>query len=457
LGSVFGQVATPDSGLTFQGLIPIPGWSTAAAGIDLTSYNYVTQILYYADRTNHAVLAINTRTNAVVGWVPVPNCTGSCPSGVQVIPDLQKLVVTDRGTKTYIYDLDLPGAAPVAVTVPTAIDELDYDPIHQRVYLGNTTAPYFLTGIDLTGPKANKVTAQIPIPGAPEQPRFNPVDGFIYLTVPSIGVLIFDPDAGVQGTGAFVATFPLSNCSGNGNWIDPVTNTMLVGCNNVAGQAQVNLLDGTVLVKFPQANRDDVIGYNPGNRRWYSASGANTNNGGKCPATNTGTVFPIVGVFAAGTAASPAATLVGAACGGRGGSSLIVDAIHNNVYVPTIQYPLDPASATSGHAGVLVFHDPAPTPATPSHSQAQLGSYGLADFAAQGRTVYATAVLKGLMDGPTELVVTTTVGNEVIPCFEISGQAYCIADLVGDPVIGGMTLLGSNQKTIAKGRIALVP
>ena len=165
-------------------------------------------------------------------------------------------------------------------------------------------------------PNANTATASIPIPGAAEQPRFNPVDGFMYLTIPRVGVLVFDPNAGAAGTGAVAATFPLSNCSGNGNWIDAVTDTMLVGCNNVAGLAIVNLVDGSVLARFPRANRDDVIGYKPGIRCWYSASGSNTNNSGKCPATNTGTTFPIVGVFAAGTAGAPSGTMVGAVCSG---------------------------------------------------------------------------------------------------------------------------------------------
>ena len=261
-GTLLGQVSTPDSGLTFSGLIPVPNWTTGAAGVDLNSYNPVTQVLYYADRVAHAVLAIDTKTNSVLGWVPVPNCTGGCPSGVQVVPDLQKLVVTDRATTAYIYNLNLPASPPAAVTVPTAIDELDYDPIHQRVYIGNTTAPFFLTGIDLTGPNANSVTASISIPGSAEQPRFNPVDGFVYMTIPSVGVLKFDPDGGSAGTGGLVATYTLTDCSGNGNWIDPVTNTMLVGCNNVAGQAVVNLVDGSVLTRFPQATTDDVMGFN---------------------------------------------------------------------------------------------------------------------------------------------------------------------------------------------------
>ena len=373
---------------------------------------------------------------------------------MQVAPDIRKLVVTDRATHVYIYDLNLPGALPAPVTVPTAIDELDYDPIHRRVYCGNTTAPYFLTGIDLEGSHAGEVVASIPLPGAPEQARFSPVDGMIYLTIPSVGVLKFDPNAGPAGTGALVTTWPISNCSGNGNWIDPVTNTMLVGCNNVAGEAVVSLNDGSVLAQYPGVNRDDVLGFNPAIHRWYTGSGANTNNGGNCPATNAGNVYPVVGVFAAGTASAPAPSQVGTACSGRSASTLAVDPIHGNVYVPMQQYPLDPKSASTGQAGFLVFHDSTPYPATPAHTQAVLGSNGTADFVLQGRSMSATATLQGLSDSLTELVVTTTVGNEVVPCFETMGLGYCVGTLAGDPLIGGMTLLGNGGMVVAKGPIA---
>ena len=269
-GSALCQVATSSAGLTNLGVISVPNWTAAGPNqqaTDLSSFNPVTQVLYYADRVNHAVLAIDTKTNSVLGFVPVPKCTGSCPSGVLVVPDLQKLVVTDRATTVYTYDLDLPGSPPAAVIVPTAIDELDYDPIHQRVYIGNSTAPFFLTGIDLVGDRANTVVASIPLPASAEQPRFNPVDGLTYLTIPSVGVLVFDPNGGPAGTGSLMATWPISNCSGNGNWIDPVTNTMLVGCNNVGGQALVSMVDGSVLTRFPQATTDDVMAFNSGNRR----------------------------------------------------------------------------------------------------------------------------------------------------------------------------------------------
>src|ERR1700686_2766416 len=124
-----GQVTSPIAGLTYEGLIPVPNWATSGANqeaTDLSSFNPVTQVLYYADRVNHGVIAIDTKTNSILGWVPVPNCVGSCPSGVLAIPDLQELVVTDRAQRVYIYDLALPGTQPAVVTVPTAIDELDY-------------------------------------------------------------------------------------------------------------------------------------------------------------------------------------------------------------------------------------------------------------------------------------------------------------------------------------------
>ena len=114
-GSALCQVATSSAGLTNLGVISVPNWTAAGPNqqaTDLSSFNPVTQVLYYADRVNHAVLAIDTKTNSVLGFVPVPKCTGSCPSGVLVVPDLQKLVVTDRATTVYIYDLDLPGSPP---------------------------------------------------------------------------------------------------------------------------------------------------------------------------------------------------------------------------------------------------------------------------------------------------------------------------------------------------------
>ena len=99
MGIMTAQVASNQANLSYQGLISIPNWTTTGAtaeSVDLSSFDPVTSILYYADHVAHAVIAIDTKTNSFVGWVPIPNCTGSCPSGVQVAPNIRKLIVNDK-------------------------------------------------------------------------------------------------------------------------------------------------------------------------------------------------------------------------------------------------------------------------------------------------------------------------------------------------------------------------
>ncbi len=458
------QIPTPNAGLTTVGVIPVPVWTPAgatSASFDLFSFNPLTRILYQADWRNHGALVIDTVTNTLQGIIKPPACTQTtCPSGVLVIPDLQKLVLTSRQTTLWIYDLRDPSAAPVTMTgLPAGQDELDYDPIHQRIYVANTTAPFFEIGVDLVGPTANTVVAMIALPGAPEQPRYNPVDGFIYQTVPSTGVVVIDPDA--AGTGAIVKTIPASDCGPQGNDIDPVTNIALLACTGgtaLKGAEVMSLADGKVLAFWPNTQVTDVLYFNRNNRRWYTGSGLSTYNGGNCPSTNTGTVFPVLGVYAAqpvGSADNP--IFVGAQCSGRSGRIAGVDPIGNNVYVPTAQYPADPSSNATGQTGILVFNDAAPAQPTPARSQAILGTNGTVTFTQQGRAMNVFASLQGLADAATRLVVTSTAGNEVVSCSESSGKAVCTGTLVGDPMIGGLVLLGNNAKTLSRGKIASAP
>jgi hypothetical protein len=463
-GTLLGQVTTPPAGLTTLGVIPVPNWSTSGATFDLFSFNPNTRVMYQADTRNHGVIAIDTTTNTIHGELFPPNCTmGSCPSGVLVIPDLQKLVVTSRFTTIWIYDLDTPGSQPATITVPNGTDELDYDPVHQRIYVGNTSAPFFETGIDLIGPNANTIVAQIPLPGSAEQPRFSPVDGMIYQTVPDVGIIVIDPTAGASGTGAIVKTIPgLAACGPQGNDIDPVTNTMLVSCvagPTNRGEELINLADGSVVTFWPNAQGTDVLKFNPNTRRWYTGSSGSP-NGGICQSTNSATApaWPIIGVFAAPPIGSPASatTFVGGQCSGRSSRIAAVDTIGNNVYVPTIQFPTDPTSATTGQAGILVMNDPTATQPTPPRSQATLGSNGTVTFTQQGRMMNTFASLSGLSDTPTRLVVTTTAGTEVIPCYEAGGLAQCYGSPVGDPLIGGVVLLANGGKVLSKGTISSV-
>src|SRR5437899_9937610 len=127
-GIVWSQIATPNANLTIIGLIPIPGWSPVTGGsFDLATFNPVNRLIYFADGTNHTVTTVDTVTNTFVSSINPPGCTTpQCPSGIQVAPDLQTLVVTGRQTTDWIYDLKTPGAPPVTVTVPSGTDEHGY-------------------------------------------------------------------------------------------------------------------------------------------------------------------------------------------------------------------------------------------------------------------------------------------------------------------------------------------
>jgi hypothetical protein len=482
-GILLGQIAEPPAFVNVIRLIPVPGWTTAAGAFDLGSFNPVNRLIYFGDGTNHAVTTVDTTTNTLVSALPIGCTTSSCPSGVQVASDLQKLLVSSRQNRLWIYDLRTPGAPPVVIDGPqSGYDEMDYDSIHQRFYVANTNAPYFLSAIDLVGPNANTITAQVPLPDAPEQPRFNPNDGLIYLTIPTVAsnpggvgeIAVVDPTAGPTGEGGLVTTITgggsgsipsVGLCGPQGNDIDPVTNLMLLGCRGAGkfngglnGAAVFNLTTGQMLSFQPVPNGNlDVLKYNPNNRRWYIAAGGDANNGGTCPSTNAGNVWPTLGVFAAPAAGSGATsgsvTFVGTSCSGRGATRALVDTIGNNIYVNAVQYPADPTSANTGQAGILAFNDPAPTVPVLPASQATLGTYGTATFSQDGLQMRAFASLTGLSSTTTLLVVASSVGNETVPCTQSAGNATCSGTLIGTPVVGSPVDLANNGKIVAQGKV----
>src|SRR2546429_8348520 len=306
--AVSAHAQTPLAGLEAPQLIIIPTWTAGAppngvsaqvASTDVFSFDPSTHTMYFADRTNKGVSAIDTRTNTYIGTIVVPGCAGlndagqgSCPSGVLVAPDLHKLVITDRsngGAATtpvllnhiYIYDLRLGQFTPaegLALPKGFAPDELDYDPLNQRAYVGNTSAPFFVTVVDLVH---NVIVDQIPLPGSVEQPRFDPVGGFVYATVPGAcpgpdDHAVLRIDTTQRGAAALVATFPTTGCDPRGIAIDALTNTAIIGCAAPTPHILMDLSNGTILAPFPELTGTDIEAFNPNVRRWYTGSSANT-------------------------------------------------------------------------------------------------------------------------------------------------------------------------------------
>ena len=470
------QCPAPTSGpLQCVANIPIPGWTTANGSPDVFAFNPNTRIMYFADRVNRGATAIDTTTWTVIGTLSPPNCStigGSCPSGILVAPDLQKMGLTSRSTVLWIYSLLVPKAAPTVLTLPagSGADELDYDPITHRVYMGNTTAPYFITVIDL---QSESIVGQIPIPTSVEQPRFNSVDGLIYVNTPDDdsathagqAVIVIDPNQGTAGQ--IVKTYPLTNCAPHAIDIDPITDVALLGCSSTPANFQLmNLSNGAIVGTVPM-DGNDLGRFDANNRRWYFGAGHNSHGENGCPRDSTG-AFPGVAVVSDFPTTNQ---FIGEACSARNSGMIGVDPMANNIYVANRQFPVDPNSTTTGQSGMLVYHDTAaPVTGTPAGtmqaaSLATLASIagsgnttGTVDFSLRRRYMFVNGVLNALASGirQTTLVITTTIGPEVIPCgVDGAGKGYCQGHLLGDPLIGGNVTVSAGGAPVARGTINL--
>ena len=443
--------------------------------------------MYFADRVNKGVSVIDTNTNTYLGTLKVPTCDvatnrpGSCPSGVLVAPDLHKLIVTDRNTvvtatgvtvdlkSIFIFDLRLLSKAPKQIIMPlgTNSDELDYDPLNHRAYVGNTAAPFFVTVVDVL---TETLVGQIPLPGDPEQPRFNPIDGFVYVTVPGatpnpVIVRIDTTAPDNNGAGKIVASLATPGCDLRAIDIDPLTNDAFVGCASPGGQLLVNLNGAMSIINtFPSVTGTDTGYFNSNLRRFYSASSNNLPaNSIACPANAAvPAVTPVVGVFSAPTKGQPLGALVGADCSGTNGHDIGVDPVHNQVYIGVRQAASDPGFSTSlsnGTPGVLVWHDPAPLAQPDIIEETSARLVALSSQGANGRVHFADshivqARLSNLPAGNTALLnVTTTVGNEVISCDKTGSSATCDGVLKGEALLGGSVLMSTGGAPLAGGPI----
>jgi hypothetical protein len=454
--------------------IPIPGWTTANGSPDVFAFNPNTRIMYFADRVNRGATAIDTTTWRVIGTLSPPNCAtigGSCPSGILVAPDLQKMVLTSRSTVVWIYNLLIPSSPPTVLTLPagSGADELDYDPVTHRVYMGNTTAPYFVTVIDML---TESIVGQIPIPTSVEQPRFNPVDGLIYVNTPDDdsathagqAVIVIDPAAGTAGQ--ILRTFPLTNCAPHAIDVDPATNVALIGCSTTPAAFQLMNLSTGAIVGTAPIDGNDLGRFNPNTRRWYFGAGHNSHSENGCPKDSAGQ-YPGVAVVSDSPTANQ---FVGEACSARNSGMVGVDPMANNVYVANRQFPVDPNSSTTGQSGMLVYHDTAPSVTGTPPGTMQAGSHvtlaavsasgvsGTVDFSLRRRYMFVDGGLNGLASGfrLTTLVISTTVGQEVIPCgVDGAGKGYCQGHLLGDPMIGGVVSVSAGNALVARGTINL--
>ena len=458
LGQAFGQTPSP---LTLIETIPVPTWTNTGAtqaNLDIFAFNPWTRVMYVADRTNHAVTAIDTLNNGVIGVLPIPG--GGSTNGVLVALDVQKLVVTDGKANVFVYDLRVPGVAPDAYALPGVTggtDALDYDPLNHTVYVINGSAPYFITGIDLVN---RNIRSQLALPGSPELMRFNPNDGMIYQAITDgdnagkgRGLYVYDPVAN-----KITAQYLTPDCTPHGVELDPVSNVAMLGCSP-GPQTFLDLNRGGAVIKtFANITGTDLTAFNPNTRNFYTGSGGNNIAATGCP-TDSGKNFPLIGIFNAPAAGQ--ANFVGVQCSGRSAKGPGVDPIDNFIYVGTRQYPVDPADANTGQSGILVYLDPSPRMDARPGTQVTISSLtgkqslGTIQFsAAQRRGLRGSGTLQGLPKGIPAIVIPTSIGNELITCGTgADGVTFCDGPLLGTPLIGAPALLGVDGAPMARGVI----
>jgi hypothetical protein len=236
--------------------------------------------------------------------------------GVCVAPDLKKVFVGLAGSVLAIIDVD-----PASETKDTfvarvdtggrgAVDLVDYDPVHRKVYCANRNDG-FAAAIDAV---SNSLVARIEgLGGGLEQPRFNPNDGMVYLTGNTEDVLYqIDPV-----TDTVLNTFAIdSDCHPNGLAINPDTNQALLACARPRTVIW-DLNQQVVASVIEESGGGDGAIYDPTVGRFFFAA----NNFGD---------GPVIGIFGG----DPVRWLANVPTA-RGASWVAYDRTHRLLYAPT--------------------------------------------------------------------------------------------------------------------------
>ena len=245
-------------------------------------------IYAFADRSNHAVDLIDTRTLRFVGRIDgfagAHAAGGGGPNGVLIVGD--QVWAGDGSSRLRVADL---ATRRIVATVATGgtgrVDELAQDPRdHLVIAANNADKPPFISFISTRPPY--RVRARLVLAQAThglEQPLWDPRTGKVYLSVPELdgvasrgGIAVIDPRSA-----RLVGMHEVSRCMPAGLALGP-RGELLVGCSDdavAAGfRAKSLLLDpvsGKVLRTFDQVGGSDEVWYDARRGDFLLAAAAN--------------------------------------------------------------------------------------------------------------------------------------------------------------------------------------
>jgi DNA-binding beta-propeller fold protein YncE len=240
-------------------IVPIAGQTGNYDGVEIDNHAHR---LYVADRTDSGVDVFDTSraSPAYIGTIFL----GALPNGLALAPDFNKLYVgLSNGT---VADVNTDPQSPTYYKVvgriaiqATSADLLDYSPQRQRVYVGAGT---FVAAIN---PNDDSVPGHFVVGAPVEQPRYDPADGFVYVTSPGLDTLFqIDPT-----TGAIRQTYTLGGCKPSGLAINAITQMALLACRQ--GVMRLDLPTAAFGVIHDVAG-GDIVSFDPTTQTFLVAS-----------------------------------------------------------------------------------------------------------------------------------------------------------------------------------------
>jgi hypothetical protein len=204
--------------------------------------------LYLADGANNRVdvVDVSTATPRMAGNVAL----AAQPHGLAVAPDLHRLYVGLTGGTLAVVDTEAMKVAASVSVDPSTADLLDYSPSTHQVYVGTGAGGQVVAVDARTGRVSGRLHTGAPV----EQPRYDPVDGMLYVSVPvKEAIFQFDPRRD-----RITRTYPTGRCQPGGLAINPSRQLALAACG--ASVVMFNLRTGARDVN-QQVGGGDIVTY----------------------------------------------------------------------------------------------------------------------------------------------------------------------------------------------------
>jgi DNA-binding beta-propeller fold protein YncE len=233
---------------------PIPNLGAKPGSFDDVEIDQAAHRLYAADRTDTGVDVFDIAAPAAryMKTIALP----AEPNGLALAPDLGRLFAGTAAGAVEVIDTSAGNVAGEIKTGAQEVDLLDYGAAPQRLFAATAAGGTLLT-IDA---RTDKVLSTVNVGKPLEQPRYDPADGMVYVSVPELDALAqVDPDAGTVKK-----TLKLGGCIPRGLAVRPSSQTAVMACRKMVmvydlktGSSKTlgRVADGDIVQYYPSVDR----------------------------------------------------------------------------------------------------------------------------------------------------------------------------------------------------------